>query len=254
MTDSPEPVGAPEAFVTGETDEQLIERVGRGDGAALAALYDRYGRMAYALATRITGDPGLAEDAVQEAFLGLWRNAARYTPARGTVRTWALAIVHHRAVDSLRRRRPSAELPEGDVPVPSLVLPDVWPAVAGRLDRAAIGSALASLSGAQREAIELAYYGGFTQQEIASRTGTPLGTVKSRVRLGLLALREALVSGVPGTELLASAAPPPASSSTGLPEASPPAADGASRDAGADGRPAGPPASPPQPPGEEAAR
>jgi RNA polymerase sigma-70 factor (ECF subfamily) len=206
MTDPSGPVMPPDSPVTGESDEQLIERIGRGDGSALAALYDRYDGMAYALAMRITADAQLAEDAVQEAFLGIWRNAGRYSAARASVRTWALAIVHHRAIDSMRRRRPATELPDADVPPPSLVLPDVWPEVAGRLDRAAISVALESLSPAQREALELAYYGGLTQQEIASRTSTPLGTVKSRVRLGLVALRQALTSGRPGTELLASPA------------------------------------------------
>jgi RNA polymerase sigma factor (sigma-70 family) len=204
MTDSGEPVVTRPAENSGETDEQLLERVGRGDAAALAALYDRYRSMAFALASRITSDAQLAEDVVQEAFLGVWRNATRYSASRATVRTWMLAIVHHRAIDALRRRRPVSELPEGEAPPPSLVMPDVWPEVAGRLDRAAIGRALDSLSPAQREALELAYYGGLTQQEIASRTGTPLGTVKSRVRLALLALRELLTSGAPGAELLAS--------------------------------------------------
>lgn len=204
MTDSGEPVVTRSAENSGETDEQLLERVGRGDAAALAALYDRYRSMAFALASRITSDAGLAEDVVQEAFLGVWRNAARYSASRASVRTWTLAIVHHRAIDALRRRRPVSELPEGEAAPPSLIMPDVWQEVAGRLDRAAIGRALDSLSPAQREALEMAYYGGLTQQEIASRTGTPLGTVKSRVRLALLALRELLTSGAPGAELLAS--------------------------------------------------
>ena len=109
------------------------------------------------------------------------------------MKTWVLAIVHHRAVDAVRRRRPTTELPEReDVPPPQLTVPDIWPDVAAELDRAEIAAALATLSPAQREAIELAYWGGLTQQEIAERTGAPLGTVKSRVRLGLLALRGAL--------------------------------------------------------------
>jgi RNA polymerase sigma-70 factor (ECF subfamily) len=109
------------------------------------------------------------------------------------VKTWLLSIVHHRAVDAVRRRRPTTDLPDReDVPPSALTLPDIWPDVAADLDRAEIAAALASLSDVQREAIELAYWGGLTQQEIAERTGTPLGTVKSRVRLGLLALRRAL--------------------------------------------------------------
>ncbi len=157
-------------------------------------LYDRYKTMAYSLALRITSDPSLAQDAVQEAFLGVWRNASRYSAGRASARTWIMAITHHRAIDVLRRRRPTSELPETDMPPPAgLVMPDVWPEVAGRLDRQAIVAAMSRLSDVQREAIELAYFGGLTQQEIALRTTTPLGTVKSRVRLGLLSLRRILL-------------------------------------------------------------
>jgi RNA polymerase sigma-70 factor, ECF subfamily len=181
---------------TGERpDEQLLDDVARGEPDALATLYDRYRRLAYSLAFRITGDVSLAEDVLQEAFLGVWRNAGRYSSVRASVRTWILAIVHHRAIDALRRRRATSELPDGDsVPPVGLVMPDVWPEVVGRLDREQVRRALETISPPQREAIALAYYGGLTQQEIAARTGTPLGTVKSRVRLGLLALRHALIS------------------------------------------------------------
>jgi RNA polymerase sigma-70 factor (ECF subfamily) len=104
-----------------------------------------------------------------------------------------MAITHHRAVDAIRRRRPTVELPEPEMPPPAaLTMPDIWEEVAGRLDSATIRSAMARLSDVQRQAIELAYFGGLTQQEIAERTSAPLGTVKSRVRLGLLALRDEL--------------------------------------------------------------
>jgi RNA polymerase sigma-70 factor (ECF subfamily) len=184
------------AAETGEPqDEKLVEEIARGEPDALTALYDRYRKLAYSLALRVTGDASLAEDVVQEAFLGLWRNAGRYSSVRASVRTWILAIVHHRAIDALRRRRATTQLPDGDaVPPMSLVMPDVWPEVAGRLDREQVRRALEAISLPQREAIALAYYGGLTQQEIAARTGAPLGTVKSRVRLGLLALRHALIS------------------------------------------------------------
>jgi len=178
-------------------DRAVLERVAAGELDALEQLYDRYRTMAYSIATRITADSTLAEDVVQEAFLGAWRNAARYEESRASVKTWLLAIVHHRAVDAVRRRRPTIDLPEReDVPPPQLTAPDVWPEVAGRLDRAAVQGALAVLSEVQREAIELAYFGGLTQQEIAARTNAPLGTVKSRMRLGLLAMRHALVGDV----------------------------------------------------------
>jgi RNA polymerase sigma-70 factor, ECF subfamily len=186
---------APADEVGEPQDAQLVEEIARGEPNALTTLYDRYRTMAYSLAFRVTGDTSLAEDVVQEAFLGLWRNAGRYSSVRASVRTWLLAIVHHRAIDALRRRRATSQLPDGDaVPPMSLVMPDIWPEVAGRLDREQVRRALEAISQPQREAIALAYYGGLTQQEIATRTGTPLGTVKSRVRLGLLALRHALIS------------------------------------------------------------
>jgi RNA polymerase sigma-70 factor (ECF subfamily) len=182
------------ALSTDDADRAVLALVTAGQLDALQELYDRYRVIAYSIALRITADASLAEDVVQDAFLGVWRNAARYAEGRGSVKTWLLSIVHHRAVDAVRRRRPTTELPEReDVPPQALTLPDIWPEVAGNLDRAQIAAAMASLSEAQREAIELAYWGGLTQQEIAERTGAPLGTVKSRVRLGLLALRRALV-------------------------------------------------------------
>jgi RNA polymerase sigma factor (sigma-70 family) len=177
-----------------DADRAVLALVTDGQLDALQELYDRYRTMAYSIALRITTDPSLAEDVVQDAFLGIWRNASRYVEGRGSLKTWLLSIVHHRAVDAVRRRRPTTGLPEReDIPPPALTLPDIWTEVAAGLDRQEIAVAMASLSEVQREAIELAYWGGLTQQEIAARTGTPLGTVKSRVRLGLLALRRALV-------------------------------------------------------------
>jgi RNA polymerase sigma-70 factor (ECF subfamily) len=149
--------------------------------------------MAYSIALRVTGDPGAAEDAVQEAFLGVWRSAADYIAVRGTVRAWLLSVVRHRAIDAVRRRRPVADLPtQGDALPAALILQDVWPEVDRRMDREAILAAMAAIPAVQREAIELAYWGGLTGGEIARRTGAPLGTVKSRLRLGLVALRDAL--------------------------------------------------------------
>lgn len=177
-----------------DADRDVLDRIAAGRPDALEELYDRYRTMAYSIALRITNDGSLAEDVVQEAFLGAWRNAGRYVEGRGSVKTWLLSIVHHRAVDTLRRRRPASQLPDSDaVPPPSMTLPDAWPEVAGRLLRLEILSALRALSDVQREAIELAYFGGLTQQEIARKTGTPLGTVKSRMRLGLLAMRRSLL-------------------------------------------------------------
>jgi RNA polymerase sigma-70 factor (ECF subfamily) len=191
--DIPAPSGRGPA---GDDEEAaLLDRISEGELTALETLYDRYRGIAYGLALRITADTQLAEDVVQDAFLGVWRQSGRYTPSRASVRTWLLSIVHHRAIDVVRRRRPTTALPDGDGPVDAaFVTVDPWPEVVGRLDRESIRSALATLSDVQREAIELAYFGGLTHQEIAQRTGAPLGTVKSRVRLGLLGLREVLVT------------------------------------------------------------
>jgi RNA polymerase sigma-70 factor, ECF subfamily len=174
------------------SDEELLVSLARGDQSGLSLLYDRFQGQMYGLAMRITGETSLAQDVVQDAFLGLWRNAGRYSSDRASARTWILSITHHRAIDAIRRRRATVELPEPPATPASVVIPDIWPEVAGRLDRDAVDRALATLSDVQREAISLAYFGGLTQHEIAERTETPLGTVKSRVRLGLLALRRAL--------------------------------------------------------------
>jgi RNA polymerase sigma-70 factor, ECF subfamily len=181
-----------------DADRAVLESIAGGDHAAIEVLYERYKTMAYGLALRITGDASLADDVVQEAFVGAWRNAGRYATERGSVKTWLLAIVHHRAIDAIRRRRPTTELPEHEeAPPPSLTLPDVWSEVAGHLDRDEILGALATLSTVQREALELGYFSGLTQQEIAIRTNTPLGTVKSRMRLGLLQMRRTMLGTPP---------------------------------------------------------
>jgi len=186
-----------------DLDRGFLDGMAGGDVNALEGLYERYRTMAYSIALRITADQTLAEDVVQEAFLGAWRNAARYVAGRGSVKTWLLSIVHHRAIDAIRRRRPTSELPETDTSSAqpeALTLPDVWAAVAEGLDRVAIADALAAISGVQREAIELAYFGGLTQVEISDRLGLPLGTVKSRMRLGLLALRRVLTGAGDGAD------------------------------------------------------
>jgi RNA polymerase sigma-70 factor (ECF subfamily) len=144
--------------------------------------------------SRITTETGLAEDVVQDSFLGVWRNASRYEEDKGSVRGWLLAIVRHRAIDAVRRQRAGVALgdqAEDALPV-ALTLPDIWPEVSGRLDAQQVRVALMVLPPAQREVIELAYFDGLTQREIADRTHAPLGTVKSRMRLGLVALKEQL--------------------------------------------------------------
>src|SRR4051794_26806413 len=183
---------------TGDPDERFVDRIAGGDLDALEGLYERYRTMAYSIALRITGEPSAAEDVVQEAFLGAWRNAARYAESRGSVKTWLLAIVHHRAIDAVRRRRPTAELPDADaaMAVPAvLTLPDVWGDIEGGIDRDAVVAALAGISTVQRQALELAYYGGLTQVEIADRPAPPPRTLKSRVRPRLVGLRRVLPPG-----------------------------------------------------------
>jgi RNA polymerase sigma-70 factor (ECF subfamily) len=196
MSDSTRPLPLRVATATDDADRAVLARIANGELQALDELYERYKTMAYSIAYRITNDASLSEDVVQDAFLGAWRNAGRYIQGRGSVKTWLLSIVHHRAIDAVRRRRPTTPLPEReDVPPAALTLPDVWSEVAADLDAEAVRGALAVLSDVQREAIELAYFGGLTQQEIAARTDTPLGTVKSRMRLGLLAMRRVLLEG-----------------------------------------------------------
>ena len=183
------------------SDEALLAGLVDGRLDALDTFYERYRSMAYGIARRITADDALAEDVVQEAFLGVWRGAANYVAGRGSVKTWLLAIVHHRAVDAVRRRRATVDLPdetEGALTPGPLVAPDVWPDIAARLDEAVVADALAALPDAQRSALELAYFGGLSQTEIAAQTGAPLGTVKSRIRLGLVGLRRELeLRGMP---------------------------------------------------------
>ena len=184
---------ADSAVSAAATDDDLVRRLASGtDEAALSELYDRYQAAMYGLAMRITNDAGLAQDAVQEAFVGVWRNASRYAEERASVRTWMLSIAHHRAIDIVRRRRATSPLPEIEDGNPALTAPDLWPDVVRSVDAQAIREALGSLPEPQRQVIELAYFSGLTQTEIANRAEVPLGTVKSRVRLGLATLRRAL--------------------------------------------------------------
>jgi RNA polymerase sigma-70 factor (ECF subfamily) len=186
-------VAADNVDASATSDEALVRRIAvEGDQLALSLLYDRYQAQMYGLAMRITSDAGMAQDAVQEAFVGVWRNASRYAETRASVRTWMLSIAHHRSIDLVRRRRSNVSLPEGEVVDAALTAPDVWPEVARSTDADAVRRAMTRLSTEQREAIELAYFEGLTQAEIATRIGAPLGTIKSRVRLGLMQLRRQL--------------------------------------------------------------
>ena len=172
------------------SDEALLAQMARGVEPALAELYDRFGRIAYGLALRVLRDRALAEDAVQDAFLGAWRTAVAFDPGRGSASTWLMTLVHRRAVDLVRRedRRRADQL--DDAPIGSTDATDEQAEV--REERRRVQGALARLPEDQREALELAYYGGLTQSELAERLGVPLGTVKSRMFAGLAKLRDLL--------------------------------------------------------------
>jgi RNA polymerase sigma factor (sigma-70 family) len=169
-------------------DEEILAAIAGGDDQGLAELYDRYGRLAYGLAYRVLRDQALAEDAVQDAFLAIWRSADGYRRERAKPSTWILTLVHRRAVDLVRRedRRRGERLDEA----PEATGAGVPEEADLRETRSAVQAALRKLPEDQREALELAYYGGFTQSELAERLGVPLGTVKSRMFAGLTRLRE----------------------------------------------------------------
>jgi RNA polymerase sigma-70 factor (ECF subfamily) len=178
------------------SDVQLVARCANGDEGALSELYDLFGRAAYALALRIVRDASQAEDVVQEAFLDLWKSAARFDPERSRPASYLLTFVHRRAVDLVRREqaRPQrgggvediAERPGKD---------DVVGGVVAREQGASVRAALAGLPAPQRQVLELAYFSGLSQSEIAERLGEPLGTVKSRTHVALSRLRELLGEG-----------------------------------------------------------
>jgi RNA polymerase sigma-70 factor, ECF subfamily len=177
-------------------DAAAVSRAAAGDAAALAALYDAHARGVYSLALRILGDEADAEDVVQEVFAQAWRQAARYDPRRGAVAAWLLNIARTRAIDRLRARRArpdaaaaSADSVEWDLSAPFI---DPGDTLSAKRDAAQVRAALQHLPMLQRLAIELAYFEGLTQHEIAERLEQPLGTIKTRIRLGLLKLRDAL--------------------------------------------------------------
>lgn len=172
------------------SDEALLALIARDDEPALAELYKRHGRVAYGLAFRVLRDDALAQDAVQEAFLGVWRAADRFSAERAKPRTWLLTLVHRRAVDLVRREeRRRTEPLEPEHEEASGTEPDQAEEITRR---ESVRSALRRLPPEQREAIELAYFGGYTQSELAERLGEPLGTIKSRMFTGLSRLRDVL--------------------------------------------------------------
>jgi RNA polymerase sigma-70 factor (ECF subfamily) len=161
-----------------------------GDQSALAELYDRYSSVVYAVALRVFGDAGAAEDVLQEVFLQLWRNPNSFDAARGSLGAWLAVITRNRAIDSLRRRRPETDIED--------VIVSVAPDLAAEADRARaaekVRGVLGTMPQAQRTALEMAYFEGMSHSEIADKTGEPLGTIKTRIRAGLMILRKAFAT------------------------------------------------------------
>jgi RNA polymerase sigma-70 factor, ECF subfamily len=181
-------------------DEDLMTLVDRKDPDAFEVFYDRHGGAAYSLAHRIVGDRGVAEDVTQEAFLSIWRSKARFDPARGSVRSWALGIARNRAIDALRHSaRPVPKLDfDDEVVLEAQPAGERTEAEAIRRDTAGrLRQALGLLPRDQSQVIELAYFGGFSHREIADMVGAPLGTIKGRMRLGLEKIRATLAEGIP---------------------------------------------------------
>ena len=174
------------------SDERLVASVADGSADAFACLYDRHGRMAYALAVRVLRNPALAEDAVQEAFLDLWRTAVRFVPGRSAARSWILMLVHRRAVDAVRREERRA--PAGEELAEELTSGSAAEEASLNVERLRVREALQTLPALQRQALELAYWGGLTQREVAEKLDEPLGTIKSRMFAGLASLRDALAA------------------------------------------------------------
>lgn len=175
-------------------DDELLVLIARGDEPALATLYDRYSGLVYTIALRVTGDRQTAEEVMQDVFQGVWQTAGSYQAGRGACAAWLVGITRHRAIDATRSKRERARTREQTIdqggfaetagaPDPELTDLDL---------REAVRAALDSLPPAQRQAVELAFYGGLTRVEIAERLGEPLGTIKTRMRLGLLKLRDLL--------------------------------------------------------------
>ena len=169
------------------SDLAIVTAMRSGDQGALAALYDRYSSVVYAVALRVLGDASGAEDVLQEVFLQLWRNPGAFDAARGNLGAWLAVITRNRAIDSLRRRKPETDIED--------VVLSVVPDFAAEADRSRaaqkVRDALGTMSAPQRSALEMAYFEGLTHTEIAQKTGEPLGTIKTRIRAGLIAMRKA---------------------------------------------------------------
>ena len=170
------------------TDLSLVAGVRARDESAMAALYDRYSSLVYAVALRVLGDTGAAEDVLQEIFLQLWKKPAAFDSARGSMGAWLSVIARNRSIDALRKRKPETDVED--------VVLSVETNFAENADRGRalvkIRTALSAMAAPQRSALEMAFFEGLTHTEIAEKTGEPLGTIKTRIRAGLLSLRTAV--------------------------------------------------------------
>ena len=174
----------------GATDVSLVMAIRAGDESAMATLYDRYSSIVYAVSLRVLADTGAAEDVLQEVFMQLWRNPGVFDSSRGNLGAWLAVIARNRAIDTLRKRRPETDIAD--------VVVSVEPDMAGEAERsramAKVRGTLGGMPAEQRSALEMAYFEGLTHTEIAAKTGEPLGTVKTRIRAGLMALRKAFAA------------------------------------------------------------
>ena len=170
----------------GAADISLVAAIRSGDENAMGRLYDRYSSIVYSVALRVLGDTGGAEDVLQEVFMQLWRNPGVFDSTRGNLGAWLAVIARNRAIDVIRKRHPETDIAD--------VIVSVEPDMAGDAERARamekVRGALGDMPAAQRSALEMAYFEGLTHTEIAAKTGEPLGTIKTRIRAGLLALRK----------------------------------------------------------------
>jgi RNA polymerase sigma-70 factor, ECF subfamily len=200
MSEPPRPVtdagrdSGPRASGAGESLESLVAGVVSGDERAFAGLYDVLAPSVFGIARRVVRNPALAEEVTQEVFVELWRSASRHDAARGSVRTWALTIAHRRAVDRVRSEQSAfdRDARAGALAAASPEYDEVSEAVTDRLEREQVRRCLEGLTPLQEESVRLAYWSGYTYREVAGRLGAPLGTVKARIRDGLLRLRDCL--------------------------------------------------------------